>query len=471
MAENTELIQINKGIKRLVKLIETSTIVDKVAVNEMRKSRQFAERERDEKGRFVKKEEQIQDDKASLAEKNAEFLTTSKKSWRKQKDDEWKLLKENHKIFKVARAFWQSEAGQAIKNVFSKLKGVFDTILGEIGEFFGQLWGTLKDAFSFVKGTVGSIMDALRGGGKKERREKEQAKDIHSMKEVLTRRQKRALLRKGKKAAGESGLLGKLGLQALFSVSSIVAMMPLILGTLGIGAIVASLGVALWKGFQSYLDGNTVGQIIADALKGLFTITRITGGWLAKLVDLIFGTNIQDWFKKQKWDSFFDTYFPPIIDKIFYTIKDLILEAIEIARDVISGQLQKRIARAIEDWLYENLPEWAGGRKKTAEEKAADKKASEKRLRESMEKTYKSYEGYDLYGQAEKARLKDEESQKKAAIERAEQTKILRAIEKFTKETADRPTNMPAVSMPSPRSSISPGPDLNSQKTGQNNNS
>ena len=73
MAEQ-DLPQINKGIKRLVKLIETSTIVDKSAISEMKKTRDFAERERDEKGRFVKKEKEIQDKKADTAEKEVGFI-------------------------------------------------------------------------------------------------------------------------------------------------------------------------------------------------------------------------------------------------------------------------------------------------------------------------------------------------------------------------------------------------------------
>ena len=175
-----ELVQINTGIKRLVKLIENSTIVDKQQISEMRKTREFAERERDEKGRFIKKEQDIQTEKADTTEKQTKFLKASFSDWKKQKEEAWKQFKQQNVIFRLSRAFWQSEAGQAIKNAFGRVKAVFNNIMGEIGEFFENMWSTVKDSFNFVKGTFGSLINSLRGGSKKERREKDQAKDIWS---------------------------------------------------------------------------------------------------------------------------------------------------------------------------------------------------------------------------------------------------------------------------------------------------
>ena len=96
----------------------------------------------------------------------------------------------------------------------------------------------------------------------------------------------------------------------------------------------------------------------------------------------------------------------------------MIKEIIVFTKDVISGKIQERIGRAIDDYLYEILPTWLGGREKTAEEKKQEKDGATKKFMEKMGGTTRSFSGYDIAGQ--RARIqkeKEKEAREKESLE------------------------------------------------------
>jgi hypothetical protein len=358
-----ELVQINTGIKRLVKLIESSSIVDKANLAEMRKEReeskqqrQWTERERDEKGRFVKKEKDIQALQNVVTDKQQKLVKSTFGDWKKQKDEQWKLIKQNHILFRLSRAFWESKAGQAIKNVFGRVKTIFMNIMGEIGEFFTNLWETTKDAFNFVKGTVGGIVEATRGGDKKERREKKQATDIETIKKVITGEVKRDKMKEQlARAKKGKGLFKSLGFASIFKVfGSIGAMASALWGLLSAMPalfILGSIAMAVLYGVRAFFDGYRGAALIGKALRGLVELARIVGGWVAKLFDMIFGTNLQEFFKKQDWDAVFDKYITPAIEWFIEKTIDFGKWVWGVIEDGLKGILKERIDKALNKYV------------------------------------------------------------------------------------------------------------------------
>ncbi len=102
-------VAVQQDIKKL------STVLTKNSVDGTQKLRDVSDKFKEGAKRTEKiqdTEEVLQEKKKAHAEKQSDFLFGSVRAWKKSKDEQWKLIKENHKVFKIARAFWQSEAGQ-----------------------------------------------------------------------------------------------------------------------------------------------------------------------------------------------------------------------------------------------------------------------------------------------------------------------------------------------------------------------
>lgn len=469
-----ELIQINKGIKRLVKLIETSTIVDKTAVSELRRSREFAARERDEKGKFVKKEEDIQEKKKGMVEKQTDFLKSQKGDFKKKLSADWELWKNNSKIVALHRAFWKSEAGNAIKNVFGRVKTIFNNILGEIGEFFDNLWGTVKDTFQFFKGTIGSIVNVLRGGTRKNKRDKEQAKDIKKMRKSMTRAERKSLLKKGKKEK-TGGLFTLLGLKALFGITSIAALLPLLLPSLGIGLLIASFGLMLFKGIKSFMDKDSAAKIITESIKGFFKASLFVIKWLMKLFDLVFGTDIAKYFEQEKFDKMLDKHLLPFLDKLFDTIFEAALDIINFTKDALSGRLKAKIIEKIDEKI-KSIPFLGDVYEKTKKKPFSELTETERARKQlEMSQSEEKLKGWRrFFGGAGQDFTKRQLERDKREMEALDLQKKTYQVNKEMKEILFPPQEPMAPVLPPPNNVEIKGPDHNSQKYGgiglQNNN-
>ena len=321
-----DIAEVSKDIKKILKQIENrrknlANINDPLGFKIQAKLNEKEEELLNKKEDAQKKEEKIQDKKKDTAEKEVGLLASTWKHTREKNKKDWEAFKEQSRLYKFGKAFWQSDAVKAIGNVFSRIKGIFTNILGEIGEFFGHIWGTIKDTFGLIKGTVMSFVDTFRGGDKKERREKKQAKDIKEIKEVLKRDEKRDILGrgKGKKKMGLDKLLDFLGLGKLFGGAGFL---PLMLGF---------LKTMLFKWIPWYMIFHAVGTFIktwiqtgefAEALKAglkdFLKIPKLLTDVVLGAVDLMFGTQL-----RKKFDDAYPEFEKKIDEGVDFLFKDV----------------------------------------------------------------------------------------------------------------------------------------------------
>jgi hypothetical protein len=463
MADNTQLVNIDKGIKRLVKLIEMSTIVDKASISEQRKQRQWTERARDEQGRFIAKQAEIQEERATQVTKNTELLTSQKSFWSKfftksddalkaakdQKDKErtdfvksfkeqWKLIKERSRVIQLAKKFWQSEAGQAIRNIAGRVKGVVDEILGEVGEFFKNLWGTLQDSFQFVKGTVGSVIDGLRGGDRKERREKEQAKDIKKVRQSLTRQERRGLLKRDKKKSG-LGIMDILRFLGLGLVAGGGTIGSVLLGLLKAVFLryfpIAAIGNAIYKGIKEWFETGEFKEGLKAALKGLLQIPKWIVGTILSGIDLFFDTELRPGFE-EGWKELENTL-DNIIEFLFVNVPRAFKNAWERLKKFDLSGAYEAFAGTLQDSEYaqktmeEREKEEEEKQKAFMEKWKGDRKFSEldEDPEDIMMRVLEQQKG-DNERKLQERERKRREVEKNAQKQREKQTKILEDISK-----------------------------------------